>query len=259
MASKAKSGMSAVRMFPEMCVEPPNSYTPGDLFYTSAIRDGKGHAEYHIAVVNDNPFTLQVQHSWQTVGTWTEDHTIASVVDPVSGLNVAEIVAPVTKRYVRAHIVGTILGPNFEVGWYFLPRASGPTTTSGGSGGGSTMTVVGNQQVPYIETETAILGSATFASAFRDCLNYEAYGISIFLQRGAADATLDIYVEHSKDGATNIRQVETISVSLTAANPTFKLDRVYSATRRWYRVRIVNNSANALGATDVLVMLKPIS
>lgn len=139
MASKAKSGLSAVRMFPESVVGPPNTFTVGDPTFISAIRDGKGHAEYHVGIVNNTPFTLQVQHSWRSTGVFTEDQSIVSVVDPVSGNSVAEIIAPVTKRFIKVLVTAPPpgLGVDFEAGIYFQPRASGTTSTSGAGGSGA--------------------------------------------------------------------------------------------------------------------------
>jgi len=258
--SKAKSGMSATRQFFEHVVLPPNTFSGGANTWTSNIRDGRGHAEYHIAAVNDTAFTLQVQHSWRTSGVFTEDQTVPSVLDPVSGKHVADIVSPVTKRYLK--VLVTIPAPglaNFELGWYFQPRASGPTTVSGGGGGGSVVSVGGNQQVQHIETETALIGSGSFTSTARDYLNYESMGVSVFIERDTADTNVDVTIEHSKDGTTNWRTVEVVNCPVTAAAPTYKLDRVYAVTRRYYRVKLENKTANALKTTDLVVMQKPIS
>lgn len=167
MSSKAKSGLSAVRQFPESVAAPPNTYTGGAPSFTSSIRDGKGHAEYHIAAVNDTAFTLQVQHAWLSTGIFTEDQLISSVLDPVSGMHVAEIIAPVTKRFVKVVIDAPVpgLGANFEFGMYFQPRSSGGVITSGGGGGGPIVIVGGVVPGTVIETEadTPVGAAATVA------------------------------------------------------------------------------------------------
>ena len=155
MASKAKSGLSAVRQFPESVAAPPNAYTGGAPSFESSIRDGKGHAEYHIAVVNNTAFVLQIQHAWLSSGIFTEDQTISSVLDPVSGMHVAEIIAPITKRFLKAVVTAPVpgLGASFEFGMYFQPRSSGGVITSGGGGGGPIVIVGGVVPGTIIDTE----------------------------------------------------------------------------------------------------------
>ena len=262
MGSKAKSGLSAVRQFPESCLEPPNSYSAGDLTFESAVRDGRGHSEYHVAAVNDTPFTLKVLHSWRTTGAWTLDETVDSSLDAETGLYIAEIIAPVTKRYIKAVVEDAStgnsgLGANFELGLYFQPRASGPVRTSEDVGAGAP--VSGNEQVQNVEYSGALGSLATVATPFRDCINYEGFSVSVYAERGTGDATLEITIDHSADGATGIRVVEHITAYLTAANSTFKLDRVYSATRRYYRVRLANPSANSIAVVDCVVIRKPVA
>jgi hypothetical protein len=168
MASKAKSGLSAVRQFSESVISPPNAYTTGTPSFTSAIRDGKGHAEYHVGVVNATPFTLQIQHSWRSTGVFTEDQTISSVLDPVTGGHIAELIAPVTKRFIKA--VVTVpppgLAANFEIGLYFQPRASGPLVSSSGGGGGGASVIVADEVPGTVITtpaDTAVGVGATVA------------------------------------------------------------------------------------------------
>lgn len=268
MGSKAKSGMSAVRQYPETVTTPPNTFAVGASTFTSGIRDGKGHSEYHVGVVNDTAFSLQVQHSWRTTGSFTEDQTIASVLDPVSGLHIAEIIAPVTKKYIKALVTvgGAGLGANFEIGIYFLPRASGPVVTSGpGGGGGASTTIVGITQVQNVETVDPLAASGSFVGAARNCLNYESFGISVYLASDVAGVAIDAtaFVENSADGVT-WRIVDTIlltgpaPVAPALADP-ITLNRVYSVCRQYYRVSIENNDGtNALSATEVISMQKPV-
>lgn len=141
MASKAKSGLSAVRQFPEKVLEPPNTFVGGAASFMSSIRDGKGHSEYHVAAANLTAFTLKILHAWRTTGPFTLDQTLAAIVDPETGLFVAEIIAPISKRYIR--IVVDAPGPGldaatFEVGGYFLPRPSGAIISSAAGPAGVT-------------------------------------------------------------------------------------------------------------------------
>lgn len=260
MASKAKSGLSAVRMFTEKVVEPPNTYVQGAVTFTSAVRDGKGHAEYHIGAVNDTAFTLVVQHAWRSTGAFTEDQTIASVVDPVTGRHVVDVVAPVTKRYIRVALAVPApgLGANFEFGMYFSPRASGPTSTSGGGGGGSSVSITGVTQVQNTETTTPLAAAGTVTGAARDCLSYESFGVSVYLDPDAGQAlNVTLNVQNSIDGVT-WRTVDTVALA-GAADATVVLNRVYSVCRRYYRAQLVNNDgSNGLDATELITMLKPI-
>lgn len=138
MSSKAKSGLSAVRQFSEKIVEPPNTFVGGATSFLSGIRDGKGHSEYHVAASNNTAFTLRILHAWRTTGPFTLDQEVAAIVDPVTGLFVAEIIAPISKRYIRISIDAPApgLGVDFEVGGYFLPRPSGAIITSAAGPGG---------------------------------------------------------------------------------------------------------------------------
>lgn len=261
MGSKAKSGMSAVRQYPETVTEPPNTYVVGDGSFTSAIRDGKGHAEYHVGVVNGTAFTVQVQHSWRSTGVFTEDQSVSSVLDPVSGLHVVDIVAPVTKRYLKVVVTAPAPGldADFEFGFYFQPRASGPISTSAaGGGGGSNVAITGVTQVQNIETVTPLGAGGTVSGASRDCLSYESFGVSVFLDPDAGQAlNCTLLVENSSDGVT-WRTVDSVTLA-GAADATVVLNRVYSVCRRYYRASLTNNDAlNALDATELNTMMKPI-
>lgn len=132
--AKAKSGLSAVRSFTENLLNAGISFTEGAASYTSDVRDGRGHAEYHLSVINDNSFTLSIQHSGRNVAAdFTRDQLISSTLDAVSGYHFVDITAPVTKRFMKFVVTGT-LGAAFDVAWYFQPRASGPPTKLGSDG-----------------------------------------------------------------------------------------------------------------------------
>jgi hypothetical protein len=145
MSSKAKSGLSAGRQFPEKILEPPNAFTPGATTFVSSIRDGRGHSEYHVAATNTTGFTLKVLHSWRSTGPFVLDQTIAAIADPETTKFVANIIAPISRRYIKIHVVAVAPGFNvtdFELGGYFLPRPSGHASTSGAGGTGKSGTVI---------------------------------------------------------------------------------------------------------------------
>lgn len=262
MGSKAKSGLSAVRMFPESVLTPPNSFTVGAASFTSAIRDGKGHAEYHVGVVNDTAFTLQIQHAWLSTGQFTEDQTIASVADPVTGKQVAEIIAPVTKRFIKVVVTAPApgLGANFEAGIYFQPRASGGVIASGGGGGGvaASVTVIGNQQVQTVEALPLLAGGASFDGVEKDNLNFEAMSASLTLASGAGTTIVVKFQQSATSGGTK-RDADSITLAIPAGGALVNFDRVWSATRRFGRIRVENTGAGALTTAELVVMQKPIS
>lgn len=114
----------------------------------------------------------------------------------------------------------------------------------------------GNIQVQNDERALAILNAGTWNGASRDCQNYADFAVSVFLSRNAAnDTTVDVVVECSKDGAT-WRQVDRQVLTINAANTTQNLNRNYTATRRYMRVSLVNNT-NPVDA-EVVTNLKPI-
>lgn len=263
MPSKAKSGLSAVRQFPEPVLSPPNDFTLGAASFTSAIRDGRGHAEYHVGVVNANPFTLQVQHSWRSTGAFTEDQTVASVVDPVTGKSVAEIVAPVTKRFIKVlvSVPAPGLAADFEAGIYFQPRASGPVTLSGGGGGGAavTATIVANQQVQTVEALPLLASLASFNGSEQDSINFEAFSASLTLA-STLGTTVTIRFQERASGAATFRDADVISgLVIPVGGALINLDRVWSVTRRFVRIRVENTGANALTTAELVTMRKPIS
>jgi hypothetical protein len=137
MASKAKSGMSAVRMFAENIAEPPNSFLTGDPSFATKIRDGKGHAALHAGVVNNTAGELQILQAWRTTGPFVKVFAKSLSLDATSGFFTADMTVPVVRRYVQVQFVPAAkppgLGVNFEIGAYFLPRADS-TPFEGSSG-----------------------------------------------------------------------------------------------------------------------------
>ena len=257
MSSKAKSGLSAVRQIPENVLSPPNNFTPGSTTFVSSIRDGKGHAEYHVGAVNNTPFTLSVRHAWLHTGTFTGAESVPSTYDPVSGTHVAEIIAPVKKRFIQAFVnAPSGLGNIFELGIYFQPRASGPTVTSG-VGGGGVSTTVGNRQIQNIETETPLAAGSTFNGGERDCLDYEGFSASVHLKGGAVGTTVNVNLQH-RHASGVWRTVDSIPL-VVAAGAEVEFNRVWSVTRRYNRIQLVNTTANALAETELVTMQKPMA
>jgi hypothetical protein len=112
------------------------------------------------------------------------------------------------------------------------------------------------QQQQMVETTTLLGGSATFTSTGRDCITFRKFGVSVFLQRGAANTNVDIIVEDSLDDVT-YRTVESVNALLTPVATIVNFNRIYDSTRRFIRTRLVNNTANALAATEVVSTRKP--
>lgn len=261
MSSKAKSGMSAVRQFFERVFSPPNTFTPGATSFTGPIRDGQGQAEYHAAVVNDNPFTLTILHSWLSGGLFTQDKTLVAVLDPATGKFVADLIAPVTKRYIQLTISapGPGLGAAFEAGLYFNPRASFASISATISVSPLvTATITGVTQSQNIETIVALAAATTFNGAARACATNESFGVSAFVQAGVGALDVTVLVENSSDGGVTWREVDTIKL-VGGVGESRTLNRTYSTTRNHYRASITNNDAvNALAATELVTMQKPI-
>jgi predicted TIM-barrel enzyme len=128
-----------------------------------------------------------------------------------------------------------------------------------GPGGGALADIVGVQQVQNEETVTPLAASGTSPQNARDMQSYESFGVSVYVEADPAQG-LDttVFVENSADGV-NWRPVDTVSLKNIVAGSNASLNRVYSVTRQFYRVYVVNNdNVNALAATEVYSMQKPI-
>ena len=117
--------------------------------------------------------------------------------------------------------------------------------------------ITANTQIQHIETTAALGAGASFTSPSRDYINFESMSISVFLTAGGVGTNVDIIVENSNDGVT-FRQSDLINVVLAAAQSQ-SVNRVYSVSREFNRVSLVNNTANAMAATELTIMRKPIS
>jgi hypothetical protein len=116
------------------------------------------------------------------------------------------------------------------------------------------------QQVQLVETpsEFALGGGASFVSPERDYINFESFGTSVFIRRATADTTVLVEWEHSFDNVT-FRKFDEVTLTVTAAAPTASVNRVHSVTRRFNRIRLTNQTANALAETELGIMVKPLS
>ncbi len=136
MASKAKSGLSAVRQFPERVrlLTPPNTFVGGSTSFTGPINDGQGHSAIHVATSNNTAHTIKLLMAWRPTGPFVQVASQAAAVDPVTGLYTAEIQSSILRRFVKVLIDAPApgLGVDFEVGAYFLPRADSPFLGSSG-------------------------------------------------------------------------------------------------------------------------------
>jgi len=120
----------------------------------------------------------------------------------------------------------------------------------------SVSTVTGTTQVQNTETTAALGGAATFTSTSRNCIDYPDFAFSVFLTGGGVGTTVNVILQHSRDNVT-FRDVETIPVVVGIATDA-TLNRNYSVTRQYNRVRLFNTTANALAATELITMQKPI-
>jgi hypothetical protein len=137
MASKAKSGMSAVRQYSERIrlLTPPNVFTAAAASFTGPVNDGQGHSAFHAGVSNNTSGTLKILMAWRSTGPFVLVFSKVTAADPITGLFTAEIVAPVVRRFIKVvfDAPGPGLGVDFELGTYFEPRAdSGFLEIAGG-------------------------------------------------------------------------------------------------------------------------------
>ena len=134
-----------------------------------------------------------------------------------------------------------------------------PVEVIGGGGGGVDVRITGSLQVQNVETTAPLAGGATFNGAAHNCISYESFGISVFLDPAAGQAVdASVLVENSSDGGATWREVDTIPLA-GDVNATVELNRVYSVCRQHYRVSVTNlDGAHAMDATEVISMQKPI-
>lgn len=120
------------------------------------------------------------------------------------------------------------------------------------------MLLNGVDQKTFIN-ETPITANQTLNGTQRDCAHYESFGVSLFAQRGAADATLEIRVEHRTTPIGTWRLVENETKTVTAGDTDFTFDKVYAVVRPHMRIVLIESAGQALGATELVETLKPTS
>lgn len=127
---------------------------------------------------------------------------------------------------------------------------------------GNEISGVNQLQVKNVTADGVHAGSATIqvppSGGNFDMDKYESAGVDAFIERGAADTNIDVIVEKSHDGVI-WRNVETTNLAVTAGVPTNSFAKVYAMTRQFFRVRFVNNTANALLNHEYVLMKKPFS
>lgn len=135
--------------------------------------------------------------------------------------------------------------------------ASGAINVVGGGGGGGGP-ITANTQVQTIETVAALGASATFTGTEHNNINYEAMGASVYLMGGASPTTVTIIFQQSQAAAGTKRPADQITIAVAAGADVY-FDRIWHVTRQYGQMELVNNTANALAATELIVMRKPIS
>jgi len=265
MASKAKSGLSAVRQFFERLVGliPPNTYVVGAASFTSGIRDGQGHSSIHASVTNNTTGSLQVLMAWRSTGPFVQVYQKDTAADPVTGLFTAEIVCPVLRRFVKVVFTPPAgLGAGFELGSYFLPRADSPCfEASGGSDPViiADVSVTGNKQIQTVEAIPLLAGGASFNGSEQDSINHESFSASLTVAAGPGATTIKIIFQERASGAATFRDADSFTTAVPGSGALVNFNRVWSVTRQFVRVRVENTGANALTTAELVTMRKPIS
>lgn len=123
--------------------------------------------------------------------------------------------------------------------------------------GAAAIGINANQQLQNIETVVPLAGGATWTGDSRDLLNFAGLGVSVYVARDTVDTLVQVLIQDSHDNAT-WRTRETVELPVTAAAPGNGTNRLFSPTRRYMRVVLVNTTANGLSVTEVVTMQKPI-
>ncbi len=118
---------------------------------------------------------------------------------------------------------------------------------------------MGNLQRQTLESIVALAGSGTVVGKTHDMEGTRAgainFSLTITRDAGEGDTDVDLIVEHSHD-ASIFRTVELTNHAVSAGTPTQEFDKVYPATRRYLRARIVNKTGNALSVTEFISLRK---
>lgn len=107
----------------EIIVERPAVYG-GDTGYTSVVRDVYGEANVKASVNSDSGGTLYVEGAFTPTGPWVILFSLPTIVDPNTGLNVADCSIPASgRRYIRVRYdsAPNPVGVNFDIAAYLIP------------------------------------------------------------------------------------------------------------------------------------------
>lgn len=193
--AKASSGLSAVRQYKEWVDDPSRTAAEeNDTNPNGNIRDGQGHGSFHVGVSNDTTGTLRIFQGWTTT-TMELVESVSTVADPISGRFTADIVVPVTRKFVRAAFVGTV-GANYELGSYLLPRASIQFEQAGGAGGGGGGGVANRAAFATGQQDVASAGTAEQVAS--DVAVPDGFAVVV---KGKSSNTGDIMVGNSQANA----------------------------------------------------------
>ena len=127
---KAKSGLTSVRQEIQVVEIPPNlTAVLGAASYTMpAFMYAAGFASARVGVTNDTSGELEIISTYIVAG---GNHIVqagaTTILDPGgSGLFIADLVVPITRRYYLAKFTPAAtppgIGASFEMGMYFLPN-----------------------------------------------------------------------------------------------------------------------------------------
>jgi hypothetical protein len=250
-------------------VVPPNTFTVGAVSFTSDSRNGQGHAAVHAAVSNNTVGELQIFQAWRADGPFVLTHKVTTALEAVSGLHTAEIIAPVSRRFVRVTFIPAAappgLGAAFEIGFYFEPRAdSGSEAIAGGAAVDiipDQVTVIGNKQIQTVEALPLLASSASFDGGEKDNIDFEAMSVSLTVS-STLGTTINVKFQQRASGADTFRDTDVIAVAVPAGGapgPLVNFDRVWSISRRFGRIRVENTGANVLVTAECIVVQKAIS
>jgi hypothetical protein len=217
-----------------------------------------GYGSIKFFASSDVAFQVRVEESCSEDGPWTETNRLASALD-AAGINqlVCTTVLPCS-QFMRVFVDALAMGMS-----EFSLCGLGHPIGGGAAGGGGVVAVVatitGNQQVQNIETMVALAGGATFTGGDRDCINFEGFSYSMFLTGGGVATNIDMILEHKAALVDTYREVDRVAALVVGIGADVHLEKIFGVARSFNRIRIVNNTANALAVTEIVTMQKPIA
>lgn len=114
-----------------------------------------------------------------------------------------------------------------------------------------------NQGIQNVESKAPLAGGATFNGATRDCEDYSGFGVSVHLVGGVVATNVDVVISYSDDNGVTWREAYRQNL-IVGIGVTVPFNQVYCPTRRYARASLVNQTANALAATELITMQRPI-